>query len=106
MAIAVLSLPRPEIAREMVVSVKKIKNEHDLIKEAVRVGTKYAEKRGVAQFEATDSQDDKIEFIYKLLVHDNLIQPLAKDDISLPNMRHKLAIWISKQLPEDHPLLQ
>ncbi len=87
-------------------SAKKLKNEHELIKEAVRVGTRYAEKRGAAKFEPTDSQDDKIEYIYKLLVHDNLIQPLAKEDISLPNMRHKLAIWISKQLPEDHPLLQ
>jgi hypothetical protein len=85
---------------------KKLKHEADLIREAIRVGTKYAEKRGAAKFEATDSQDDKVEFIYKLLVHDKLIQPLAKDDITLPNMKHKLAIWISKQLPEDHPLLQ
>jgi len=24
----------------------------------------------------------------------------------LPNMRHKLALWISRQLPADHPLLK
>jgi hypothetical protein len=39
------------------------------------------------------------------LVEDKLIQPLAKDQISDPNMRHKLALWISRQLPPDHPLL-
>ena len=47
----------------------------------------------------------KVEFIYKVLVEDKLIQPLAKDQISDPNMRHKLALWISRQLPADHPLL-
>jgi len=35
-----------------------------------------------------------------------LIQPLAKSDISQKSMAHKLAIWVSKQLPEDHPLLK
>jgi hypothetical protein len=47
-----------------------------------------------------------VEFIYKVLVEDKLIQPLAKDQISDPNMRHKLALWISRQLPADHPLLK
>ena len=41
----------------------------------------------------------------KLLVHDGQIQPLAKDQLSEPNMKHKLAIWASKKLPEGHPLL-
>ena len=47
----------------------------------------------------------KVEFIYKVLTEDKLIQPLAKDQISDPNMRHKLALRISRQLPPDHPLL-
>ncbi|MFQ5470645.1 MAG: DUF5062 family protein [Gammaproteobacteria bacterium] len=86
--------------------MKKIKNEAQLVKEAIRVGMIYAEKRGVAEFEVTDSAKNKIEFIYRLLVHDNLVQPLAKDQISEPNMKHKLALWISRQLPDGHPLLQ
>ncbi|MDH5614103.1 MAG: DUF5062 family protein, partial [Gammaproteobacteria bacterium] len=85
---------------------KKIKNEAELVKEAVRVGVVFAEKRGVAKFEPTDSMNEKIEYIYKLLVHDQLIQPLPNDQLSLKSMKHKLALWISKKLPEDHPLLK
>ena len=48
----------------------------------------------------------KIEYLYRLLVHDKLVQPLAKGQENEPNMKHKLALWISRQLPEDHPLLQ
>ena len=86
--------------------MKKLKNESELVKKAIRVGMIYAEKRGVVKFEATDSANEKIEYLYRLLVHDKLIQPLAKDQLSLPAMKHKLAIWVSKQLPKDHPLLQ
>lgn len=86
--------------------MKKLKNEQDLLKEAVRVGMIYAEKRGAAIFEATDAQKDKIEYVYRLLVHDKMLQPLAKGEESMPNIRHKLAIWISKKLPADHPLFK
>ena len=86
--------------------LKKIKNEAQLVKEAIRVGIIYAEKRGVAKFEATDSAHDKIEYIYRLLVHDKLLQPLPKQHEDERNMKHKLALWISRQLPEDHELLQ
>ena len=86
--------------------MKKIPNEPELVKEALRFGSLYAKKRGVGEIESGDSANDKIEFIYKLLVHDKLIQPLAKKDISYPNMKHKLAIWMARQLPEGHPLLQ
>jgi hypothetical protein len=85
---------------------KKLVNEAGLLKEAIRVGMNYAEKRGVVEFEATDSAHDKVEFIYRLLVHDKLIQPLAKLEVSQKAMGHKLAIWISKQLPDDHSLLK
>ena len=84
--------------------MKKLANEVQLLKEAIRVGSAYAEKRGVAQFEATDSAKIKIEYIYRLLVHDQLVQPLAKGQEDEPNMKHKLVLWISRNLPEDHPL--
>ena len=84
--------------------MKKLKNEPALVKEALKVGELYAAKRGVAEFEATDSQKTKIEYIYRLLVHDKLIQPLPPEQESEPTMRHKLALWISRNLPEDHEL--
>ncbi len=84
----------------------KLKNEAALMKEALRVGGIYAKKRGAGEIEGHDSADLKIEFIYKLLVHDKLIQPLAKDKISTPNMKHKLALWMARQLPDGHPLLE
>ena len=85
---------------------KKLKNEAGLLKEAIRIGMIYAEKRGIVEFEATDSHNEKVEYLYRVLVHDKLIQPLAKSDVSGPAMAHKLAMWVSKQLPADHPLLK
>ena len=86
--------------------MKKLKNEAELVKEAIRIGVKYGEDRGVVEFEATDSATDKIEYIYRLLVHDKLIQPMPEEQISQKSMRHRLALWVSKKLPKDHPLLQ
>ena len=86
--------------------MKKLRHEAELIKEAILAGVKYAEGRGAVVFEPTDSQADKILYIYRLLVHDKVIQPLPESDVSQQSMRHKLAIWYSKQLPKDHPLLQ
>ncbi len=85
-------------------SKKKLKNEAELLKEAIRIGMIYAEKRGVAAFEASDGQDMKIEYIYRLLVHDKQVQPLAKEDLSLVKMKHKLVMWLYRQLPDSHPL--
>jgi predicted transcriptional regulator len=86
--------------------MKKLKNEAELVKAAILAGVKYAEKRGAAIFEATDSQSEKILYIYRLLVHDKIIQPMPEDQVSQQSMRHKLAIWHMKQLPKDHPLLK
>lgn len=86
--------------------MKKLKHESGLVKEAILAGMKYGEERGVVEFEPTDSAHEKIEYIYRLLVHDKLIQPLPEDQVSQKSMRHRLAIWVSKQLPKDHPLLK
>ena len=86
--------------------MKKIKNDAELVKAAIIAGVKYAENRGAAVFEPTDSQSEKILYIYRLFVHDKIIQPLPEDQVSQQSMRHKLAIWFSKQLPKDHPLLK
>ena len=77
--------------------MKKLKNEKELVRKAIDLGVKYGEDRGVVEFEPTDSASEKIEYIYRLLVHDKKIQPLPQLQISQKSMRHRLAIWASKQ---------
>jgi len=84
---------------------KKLKNEPGLLKEALSMIIDDAVKRGVVEFEPTDSRNLKIEFAYRLLVHDKEIAPLQNDQISLPSMKHRLAMWVSHKLPADHELL-
>ena len=76
--------------------MKKLKNEKELVKKAIEEGIKYAEGRGVVEFEATDSASEKIEYIYRLLVHDKVIQAIPEDQVSQKALQHKLAIWASK----------
>ena len=84
----------------------KLKNEAELIKAAINAGIKYGEARGVVKFDATDSANDKVLYIYRLLVHDKVIQAVPEDQVSQKMIRHKLAIWYAKTLPKDHPLLK
>jgi hypothetical protein len=76
--------------------MKPLKNEKEMVKKAIAEGMKYGEERGVVEFEPTDSQTEKIEYIYRLLVHDGVIQPLPQEQISQKAMKHRLAIWASK----------
>lgn len=85
---------------------KKLKHEAELAKAALQAGMKYAEERGAAVFEPTDSADERILFIYRLLVHDKIIQPLPESQISQKALRHRLAMWYAGQLPKGHPLLE
>jgi hypothetical protein len=85
---------------------KKLKNENALLKEALSMVMDAAVKRGVVEFEATDSHNLKIEYAYRLLVHDKEIIPLPNDQVSLPNMKHRLAKWVTHKLPADHELLK
>lgn len=77
-------------------TVKKLKNEKELVKKAIAEGMRYGEERGVVEFEPTDSAAEKIEYIYRLLVHDKIIKPLPRDQISQLAMKHRIAIWASK----------
>ena len=86
--------------------MNKLKNEAALFKAAMLAGVKYAEGRGVVQFEPHDSASEKLLYIYRLLVHDKVIQPLPEDQVGEKTLQHKLAIWYSKQLPADHSLLK
>lgn len=76
--------------------MKKDKDEKELVRKAIDMGVKYAEARGAAKFEPTDSAAEKIEYIYRLLVHDKLIQPLPEEQVSQKAMRHRLALWVAK----------
>ena len=86
--------------------MKKLKHEAELVKGAVLAGMQYAEQRGAAVFEPTDSVNERILYIYRLLVHDKLIQPMPEAQVSQQSLRHRLAAWYARQLPKDHPLLK
>lgn len=85
---------------------KKLKNEKALLREALTMIMDDAVKRGIVEFEATDSHDLKIEYAYRLLIHDKKIAPLPKAQETLPNIRHRLAMWVTHELPADHELLR
>lgn len=75
--------------------MKKLKNEKELVKKAIAEGVRYGEERGAVEFEPGDSADLKIEYIYRLLVHDKVIPPMPEEQVSQQSMRHRLAIWAS-----------
>lgn len=85
---------------------KKLKNETGLLKEALNIIMEDAVKRGIVEFEATDSHNLKIEYAYRLLVHDKKISPLPQGQATLPKIRHRLAMWVKHALPADHELLK
>ena len=85
--------------------MKKLKHEAELFKAALVAAMKYAEGRGAVVFEPADSASEKLLYVYRLLVHDKIIEALPEDQVAEATMRHKLAIWYSRQLPADHPLL-
>lgn len=85
---------------------KKLKNEKALLKVALEMVLDDAVKRGVVEFEATDSHDLKIQYAYRLLVHDKKVSPIPNEQISLPSIKHRLAMWVTHQLPKGHELLK
>jgi len=70
-------------------SLKNLKHEAELFKGAMLAGVKYAEGRGVVEFEATDSASEKLLYIYRLLVHDKVIQPYLRIRLRKKTLRHK-----------------
>ena len=84
---------------------KKLKNEKGLLREALQIVMADATKRGIVEFESTDSHDLKIQYAYRLLIHDNEIAPLPRGQDTLPKIRHRLAMWVTHKLPADHQLL-
>jgi hypothetical protein len=84
---------------------KKLKHEKELLKVALEMVLDDAVKRGIVELEPTDSHDLKLQYAYRLLVHDKKISPLPKDQVSLPGIKHRLAMWVTHQLPKGHELL-
>jgi hypothetical protein len=89
-----------------VIVVKKLRNETALLREALKIVLDDAVKRGIVEFEPTDSHDLKIEYAYRLLVHDKKIAPIPNNQLSLPAMKHRLAMWVTHELPPNHDLLK
>ena len=85
---------------------KKLKHEKELLKEALDIVLEDAVKRGVVEFAATDSHDMKIQYAYRLLVHDKAISALPKGQETLPKIKHRLAMWVTHKLPAGHELLE
>lgn len=86
--------------------MKKLKHEAELFKAAMLAAIQYAEGRKAVVFEATDSASDKLLYVYRLLVHDKLIQPMPEEQVAERALRHRLALWYASRLPPDHPLLK
>ena len=84
---------------------RKLKNEKALLKVALEMILDDAVRRGIVEIEPTDSHDLKIQYAYRLLVHDKKITPLPDGQDSLPQIRHRLAMWVTHELPEGHELL-
>lgn len=84
---------------------KKLKHEKELLKVALDMVLEDAKKRGIVEIEPTDSHDLKTQYAYRLLVHDKKISPLPDGQESLPKIRHRLAMWVTHELPEGHELL-
>jgi hypothetical protein len=85
---------------------KNLKNEKALLKIALEMVLDDAVERGVVEFAATDSHDLKIQYAYRLLVHDKKISPIPNEQISMPSIKHRLAMWVTHQLPSGHELLK
>ena len=73
--------------------MKKLENEKEYVRKAIDIGTRYAEKRGAAIFEPTDSTSEMLDYIYRLLVRDKLFQPMPELQVSQQSIRHRLALW-------------
>ena len=84
---------------------KKLKHEKKLLKAALDIILDDAVKRGIVEIEPTDSHDLKIQYAYRLLIHDKKITPLPDGQDTLPKIRHRLAMWATHQLPDGHELL-
>jgi len=60
---------------------------------------KYAEGAAWSSLKQLDSASEKLLYIYRLLVHDKVIQPLPEEQVAEKSLRHKLAIWYSNNCP-------
>ncbi|MBL4828556.1 MAG: DUF5062 family protein [Aliivibrio sp.] len=84
----------------------KNKNDTKLLKHALKLGLAFATQQGYRASESSISSKNKVEVVYRLMVQYKQIAPLAVDKEDGPNMKHKLILWITRLLPEDHELLQ
>lgn len=80
----------------------KLANEDKLVKKALEVGMKMAKMQGFDL--PTSPQPVKVKAIYLFLVEVNQITPLPESKLDGANIKHRLALWIHKALPDNDPL--
>lgn len=73
---------------------------------ALAAAMKYAEDRSAVVFKPTDSTGDRLFYVYRLLVHDERLQPMPEDQVSEESLRHRLEMWYANQLGDNDPLLK
>ena len=76
------------------------KEEAEHFKAGLAAGIQYAEQRGAVIFEKTDSASAKALYVYRLLVHDQLIAPMPEPQVSEKSVRHRIAMWHAHQQPK------
>lgn len=80
----------------------KLANEDKLVKKALEIGVKMAKMQG---FELPESpQPTRVKAVYLFLVGAKQIAPLPDNKLDGVNIKHRLAMWIHKALPDNDPL--
>jgi hypothetical protein len=80
----------------------KLANEDKLVKKALEIGVKMAKMQG---FELpTAPQPLRVKAVYLFLVDAKQITPLPESKLDGASIKHRLAMWIHKALPDDDPL--
>ncbi len=80
----------------------KLANEDKLVKKALEIGVKMAKMQG---FELPSSpQPLRVKAVYLFLVDAKQIAPLPESKLDGASIKHRLAMWIHKALPDNDPL--
>lgn len=80
----------------------RLQNEDKLVKKALEIGEKMAKMQG---FDLPSTpQPVRVKAIYLFLVDAKQIAPLPDNKLDGASIKHRLAMWIHKALPDNDPL--
>lgn len=75
----------------------------EVLTEALRLGLQYAAQRGLLDFELDDPDIDLVEYVYQVLVVDEVIAPQSCCLASRNEMRDRLVRWAMRR-PRPDPI--